>query len=137
MSMHILIAGAGIGGLSAALCAVHFGHRVTVVERAKALREVGAGIQLPPNAMRVFRALGLEAGIARNAFAPEAIEARMGETGRTLFDIPLGPSAEDRWGAPYLHIHRADYIEALRAALVARAPGSLRLGAGLSDYRQT
>ncbi len=135
--MHVLIAGAGIGGLGAALCALHFGHRVTVVERADKLREVGAGIQLPPNAMRVFRALGLEPGIARNAFAPEAIEARMGETGRTLFDIPLGEAAKDRWGAPYLHIHRADYIAALRSALEARAPGSLQLGAGLADYRQT
>ncbi len=135
--MHILIAGAGIGGLTAALCALHFGHSVTVLERAEALREVGAGIQLPPNAMRVFRALGLEAEIARNAFAPDAIEARMGETGRTLFTIPLSDAAQQRWGAPYLHIHRADYIAALRDALKARAPGCLRLGAELTDYRST
>ena len=133
--MDILIVGAGIGGLAAALCAAHFGHRVTVLERADALREIGAGIQLPPNAMRVFRELDLEAKIARDAFASEAIQARMGESGRTLFTIPLAAQAEDRWGAPYLHIHRADYVRALAGALERRAPGALRLGAEVARYR--
>ena len=80
--MKLLICGGGIGGLTAALCGLHHGHAVTVLEKARALDETGAGIQIPPNAMKVFIALGIADDIARNAFRPEAIEARMGESGR-------------------------------------------------------
>jgi len=135
--MKVLIAGAGIGGLTAALACAQFGHEVVLFERADALTEVGAGIQVPPNAMKVFAALGLADDIAANAFRPEAIEARMGETGRTLFTIPLADHAVRVWGAPYLHIHRADYIAALANALELRCPGTVRLGTGVSAYRNT
>lgn len=134
--MNILIAGGGIGGLSAALCCLHFGHKVTVLEQANYLGEVGAGIQLPPNAMKIFMALGLEEKIAVNAFSPEAIETRMGESGTTIFTIPLGNAAQIRWGAPYLHIHRGDYITALKEALMAKAPNCIKLGAALISYTQ-
>jgi len=130
--MRIIIAGGGIGGLTAALCCLHH----TVFERASELGEVGAGIQLPPNAMKVFQALGIDEEIAKNAFQPEALEARMGETGRPIFTIPLTEQSMFRWGAPYLHIHRADYIEALSQALAARAPDALGLGAGVKTYVQ-
>jgi len=115
--VKVLIVGGGIGGLTAALCCLHFGHDVTVFEQASGLGEVGAGIQVPPNAMKVFEALGLADAIAEKAFRPEAIEARMGESGRHIFTIPLAQQAVVRWGSPYLHIHRADYVEALRRAL--------------------
>jgi len=134
--VRILIAGGGIGGLTAALCAHHHGHEVTVFEQAEALGEIGAGIQIPPNAMKVFKALGIDKLITENAFRPEAIEARMGETGRPIFTIPLAQQAENMWGAPYLHIHRADYIAALREALMARVPDALQLGAGVAGYTQ-
>mgnify|MGYP000017630489 CR=1 FL=1 len=134
--MHIIIAGGGIGGLTTALCCAHFGHHVTVLERAAALTDVGAGIQIPPNAMKVFQALGLDADIARDAFAPTALETRMGETGQQIFRVPLGALAVQRWGAPYLHIHRADYITALAEALSHRAPDALRLGASVLGYTQ-
>ena len=135
--LKVLISGGGIGGLTAALCCLHFGHEVTVLEQASELGEVGAGIQLPPNAMKVFDALGLSGAIAKNAFRPAAIEARMGESGRPIFTIPLAEQAIARWGAPYLHIHRADYVEALRKALVEKAADVLRLGAPVKNYHNS
>ena len=85
---------------------------------------IGAGLQISPNGMKVFEALGMSDRIAANAFQPEGIELRMGRSGRVVFDIPLGLSAADRWGAPYLHLHRADLVEALAAELAERAPGA-------------
>jgi len=82
--VKVLIAGGGIGGLTAALCCLHFGHGVIVFEQAAEIGEVGAGIQIPPNAMKVFRALGLADKIARRAFRPEAIETRTGESGAAI-----------------------------------------------------
>ena len=134
--MKIIISGGGIGGLSAALCALHFGHQVTVLERAPALGEIGAGIQLPPNAMKVFEALGLDAALGEAGFRPDAIEARMGKSGFELFHIPLAEAALARWGSPYLHIHRADYIGVLAEALRAKNPDALRLNAELVRYWQ-
>lgn len=140
--MKILIAGGGIGGLSAALTCAHFGHEVVVLEQASALGEVGAGIQIPPNAMKIFRALGIADRIARDAVKPTAIETRMGQSGRSIFSVPLVDSsgadfAAQTWGAPYFHIHRADYISALRDALDAYPSVQLHLGATLTSITQT
>jgi len=98
--MKVLIVGGGIGGLTAALCCLHFGHEVIVFEQAEEFGEVGAGIQIPPNAMKVFEALGISDAISEKAFRPEAIEARMGESGTSIFTIPLAQQAIDMWGSP-------------------------------------
>ena len=98
--MKILIAGGGIGGLTAALALTQFGHDVTVLEQADSLGDVGAGLQISPNGMKVFEALGLSDRIAENAFQPEGIEMRLGQSGRVVFDIPLGLAAADRWADP-------------------------------------
>jgi salicylate hydroxylase len=135
--MRVIIAGGGIGGLTTALCCLHFGHEAIVLEQADEFGEVGAGIQLPPNAMKVLSALGLQNQITAKAFCPEAIETRMGISGTTIFNIPLTAHSIDKWGAPYLHIHRADYIAVLVAALQVRAPEALRLNAQLARYDQT
>ncbi|MEM9599987.1 MAG: FAD-dependent monooxygenase [Pseudomonadota bacterium] len=135
--MKVLIAGAGIGGLTAALCCLHHGLEPCIIERAHKLSEVGAGIQIPPNAMRVFEAIGLNDAIRRDSFAPDAIEARMGRSGRHLFRIPLQDHALSRWGAPYLHMHRADYVHALADTLHQRAPGALQLGLSVQSFTQT
>ena len=135
--MKVLIAGGGIGGLTAALCCLHFGYEVTVFEQAREIGEVGAGIQIPPNAMHVLDALGLSEKISARAFRPEAIETRMGESGAPIFTIPLAAKAEERWGAPYLHIHRADYIGVLAQALRTAAPEALQFGGRVAAYRQT
>jgi len=134
--MKILIVGGGIGGLTTALCCVHQGHEVIVFEQASILGDVGAGIQLPPNAMKIFEKLGLAQTLRHYAFAPQALEARMGESGRHIFSIPLTPKRIKKWGGPYLHIHRSDYIKVLYDALIARAPQAVRLGVDVARYRQ-
>ncbi|MEM9054447.1 MAG: FAD-dependent monooxygenase, partial [Pseudomonadota bacterium] len=134
--MRILIAGGGIGGLTAALCLNQAGHSVTVFEQAETFSEVGAGLQLSPNAMRVYRKLGLERALLEVGFLPEAAEIRLGESGQRLFAFPLASAAEKRWGAPYLHIHRADLIDVLRNIAIAQAGITLRTGAMVDTYSQ-
>lgn len=130
----VLIVGAGIGGLTLAHALLKCGKTVRILESAAALQEVGAGIQIPPNAMKVLRALDLDQAVMERAFQPAAIEARMGQSGRPIFDIPLAETSVKRWGAPYLHIHRADYIAALSDNLPG---GTLQLNAKVIDYAQT
>ena len=130
-----LIAGAGIGGLTAALCLQRRGWRVRVVERAAELREVGAGIQLSPNAMRVMDALGLrEALEADGAVRPEAITLKLGDSGKTLLRAPL---SDTRFGAPYFHVHRADLLKVLTSAVEANDPKAIRLGSELNGFTQS
>lgn len=133
-SLHIVIAGGGIGGLTAALSCAHFGHKVTLLEQAPELGEVGAGLQISPNAMKVFRALGIADNVAAKAVAPDMIEARMGRSGTVIFSVPLAQYARETWGAPYLHIHRADYITALHRAISDQTHIDLVLGAGVEGY---
>lgn len=140
--MKILIAGGGIGGLTAGLACAHFGHEVVVFESATAFGEVGAGIQIPPNAMKVFRALGVADRIARDAVQPTAIETKIGQSGRSIFSVPLvdeggADLAERLWGAPYLHVHRADYIAALIDALRDKPSVKMILGAAVTTIDQS
>lgn len=135
--MKILIAGGGIAGLTAALCFAEDGHDVTVLEQAAAFGEVGAGLQIGPNGMRVMQALGLEAELRRTAFEPERIEMRFGESGKTIFTIPLKDKAIDRWGAPYLHIHRADLISIFENACNTAPNIEVRFNTQLQSVEQT
>ena len=130
--LDVLIIGAGIGGLTLAHALTQRGKKVRVLESAPALENVGAGIQIPPNAVKVLRALGLEKAVTANAFQPRAIEARMGRSGRPVFNIPLAEEAKKRWGAPYLHIHRADYIKALSEGL---PEDTIELNARVKSYQ--
>ena len=134
--MKAVITGGGIGGLTAALCLLHSGWDVEIFEAAPALGDVGAGIQISPNAMKVFEALGLADALAEAGFRPDGIELRMGVSGRRLIRAPLGDTATKRWGSPYLHLHRADLIGVLKAALEVRAPDCLRLGQSVTGYEQ-
>jgi len=129
--IDVIIAGAGIGGLTLAQALLQRGMTVRILESAPVLKPVGAGIQIPPNAMNVLRALGLDTAVTARAFQPIAIEARIGMSGRTIFEIPLAETAETRWGAPYLHIHRAEYISALSENLPY---GVLHLNARVTRY---
>lgn len=130
-----VIAGGGIGGLTAALCFHHQGWSVEVCEKSLELGEVGAGIQISPNAMKVFEALGLDDALLEVGFRPEGIELRMGESGLRLIHTMLGDAALNRWGSPYLHIHRADLISVLQSALLERAPNAVRLDAAVEKYQ--
>jgi len=133
----VLISGAGIGGLTTALCCIHKGLQVTLLEKAAELTEVGAGIQIPPNAMKVFEALGVQNFIAEKAFKSECIETRMGQSGASIFSISLGDYVLKRWGAPYYHIHRADLISALEAALLATGKLDLLTNTEVIGYTQS
>ena len=135
--MNVLIAGGGIGGLTAALAFQQFGHTVTVFEQSNIIGEVGAGLQISPNGMRVLSILGVASQVAADAFRPKAMEMRMGKSGRTVFSLPLRKAAIQRWGADYLHVYRPDLIEVLKDALLARAPNALQLGKDLQSYEQT
>lgn len=134
--MKAIIAGGGIGGLTAALCLTQVGWEVEILEQAAELGEIGAGLQMSPNAMKVFEALGIDQRLEDTGFEPGGIELRIGLSGMELIHAPLGKAARARWGSPYLHIHRADLVAILADALNTRAPGAVRLGQSLVSYDQ-
>ena len=107
---HILIAGGGIGGLTAAIILAQNGARVDLFEQASQFSEVGAGLQLSPNAMHVLKAVHLENEIQGLGFSPEYAALRHYKSGHIHLKTPLKTKGENRYGAPYLHIHRADSV---------------------------
>ncbi|GGB61576.1 MULTISPECIES: FAD-dependent monooxygenase [Henriciella] len=126
-----LIAGAGIGGLTAGLALARQGWAVHILEAASGFREVGAGLQLGPNAVKVLSALGVSDAVRAVAFEPEALELRLGRSGRPVFRIPLD---EAGWGAPYYHVHRADLVETLAAELLKTGQAEIRFGTRAEQY---
>jgi salicylate hydroxylase len=132
-SRSIIIAGAGIGGLTAALALARAGYRSVVLEQAPRLEGTGAGIQLSPNATRVLIALGLGDRLRSRVIAPEAIRVIDARSGRDIVRVPLG-GAEARYGAPYWLIHRADLQALLVDAVEESIDVELRLGARVEDY---
>lgn len=130
-----LIAGAGIGGLTAALALAKTGWDVVSFERATVLEEFGAGLQLTPNCTRILERLGVLDAIRELAMTPTAIRIRRGRDDTELSRLDL-TRAEQRWGAPYLVIHRADLQRALLDAAKQEPRFELRLGqelAGLAE----
>jgi salicylate hydroxylase len=121
----IAVAGAGLGGLTAALALLQRGFDVSVFEQSNELREVGAGVQLGPNAMRVFAALGLEEAIAAFSFVPEAHVVRSGKTGAAIATTQMKGVYEAQYGIGYHTMLRADLQNALAERL---PPGVLQLG---------
>lgn len=121
---RVLVAGAGIGGLTAALALAKAGRKVTVLERRTKVEEIGAGIQLSPNASRVLIDLGLGLALARVAGEPERVMIRHGEGGGRIVDMPLGQVIRERFGAPYWVVHRADLqtvlLDAVRSQPLVR-----------------
>ena len=115
---QVIIAGAGVAGLTAALAFAERGYAVRLFEQASRLEAVGAGIQLSPNATHILRKLGVLERLLPAALRPEAVVLKDAATLRELARVPLGQAAEARWQAPYLVAHRAD----LQAALLAQVP---------------
>lgn len=110
----MLIAGGGIGGLTASIALAREGLAAEILERSSFGDETGAGIQLGPNATRLLASLGVIDAIEPHAFRPEAIVVFDGVSGRKLTAVPLGRSVVARYGAPYLTLHRADLHAGLR-----------------------
>lgn len=119
----VAIVGAGIAGLTLALALARRGVECMVLERAAVLAEVGAGLQLSPNASRVLRDLGLGDAIDRAGVRPAALVVRDAAAGgRAIVRLPLGSAIEATYGAPYVVIHRGDLQAALLDA-VRSTPG--------------
>lgn len=135
--MKALIAGGGIGGVTAALCLLDAGWEVELYERSAAFGEIGAGIQISPNGVRVLERLGLRPALDRVAFRPEALEMRIGTSGTQLFRIPMREHAERRYGAPYYHVHRADLLSLLTEALGTRAPRAVAFAKELAGFEKS
>ena len=129
----IIVAGAGIGGLTAALALAAKGFRVVVLEKAERLEEAGAGLQLSPNASRVLVELGLQPRLASRAVMPDAINIMSAREGGEIARLPLGEAASFRAGAPYWVVHRADLQAALQAHVNDNPDIELRLGCQFDD----
>ncbi|MGQ0582458.1 MAG: FAD-dependent monooxygenase, partial [Reyranella sp.] len=119
--LNVAVVGAGMGGLAAAAALRLKGIDVTVYEQAKQFARVGAGIQIGCNAMHVLRGLGLEARLRSQTFYPRSWNNRDWRTGEVMFDMIFGPSAEEKYGAPYLLAHRGDLHEALASIVPTEA----------------
>jgi salicylate hydroxylase len=134
--MKVVIAGGGIGGMSAALALLRAGHEVEVLEQARALTEVGAGIQISPNGSRALDHLGVFADLERTSVTVEKKEFRLWSSGKTwpLFD--LGSQAVEKYGYPYLTVYRPDLLKALEDGVRDLAPDAIRLSAKVVGVEQ-
>jgi salicylate hydroxylase len=132
-ALKVLIAGGGIGGITAALTLRRHGIDAALFEQAEAFRQVGAGIQISSNAVRVLRGLDLSEALARVAVYPEARDYRAWDTGERLFWTPLGARAEAHFGAPYYHVHRADLLDVLLGGL---GDANVHLNARVESFDQ-
>lgn len=131
---EVLIAGAGLGGLTAAAALTLAGHRVSVFEQAPQLGEVGAGIQISANAARVLDAIGVLDRVEAVSAVPNEYRFRMFDDGETLQTIPLGKGYRDRHGVPYLTVHRADLHAVLAERVLELAPDCVHLGHRVTGF---
>jgi len=130
----VIVAGAGIAGLTTAIALARAGMRATVIEQATRLEEAGAGIQLSPNATNVLIQLGLGERLRPLVMTPQAIRVMAGGSGREIVRIPLGQEIERRYGAPYWTIHRGDLQAALVSTVRAEQDITLKLGMRVEEF---
>ncbi len=127
---HVAIVGAGIAGLTAALSFARHGIESDIYEKAEALTEVGAGLQISPNASRILQELGLLDALASLWLEPEAVRLVSGRSLREIAAVPSGSFARARWGAPYGTLHRATLQGVLLRAVQGNPLCHLHFGTG-------
>jgi salicylate hydroxylase len=135
--LKVIIAGAGIGGLTAAACLLKRGFRVHLHEQAATLGEIGAGIQTSANAVKVLYDLGLRDELEKVAVRPKAFEYRRFDTGELMHRIPLGEQHEKAYGTPYYHLHRADIHDILVRKVLQLDPDCITLNAKAIGFEET
>lgn len=136
MKSSVIVVGAGIGGLAAALGLLRAGQRVQVLEQVEVLGEVGAGLSITPNAGKALRYLGLEQELVRIGSNPPAGCIRHYATGAVLVRLPQDQGRE-RYGMPLYHVHRADLHAALLAAVRALDPDCVVTSATVRSVEST
>jgi salicylate hydroxylase len=134
---RILVAGAGIGGLTAASCLAKAGHHVEIYEQAPQLAEVGAGIQISANAMHVLRHLGLADAIVGVGVSPGAYVFRLHDSGEVIQRFSLSEEHKRLHGAPYTQLHRADLHDILAAKAREFDPAIVRLNHKVTGFSET
>ena len=137
MTLQLVVAGGGIGGMAAALAASRAGCNVQLLERAVAFSEVGAGVQLGPNVTRVLHAWGLSAALRSVAAFPARLQVKSAAGGEVLGELPLGQAMATRYGAPYATVHRADLHGLLLEALTQHADIKMHAGRALQSFSQS
>jgi len=133
----IIVIGAGIGGLAAALALLKRGLDVEIYEQAPELKEVGAGIQISSNGTRVLYALGLEGALKRVQVLPSRRVIRHWATGETWNWFDLGPVTAARYGTPHVMLHRADLHDLLAAGVRSVKPDAIHLDARCAAIAQS
>ena len=133
----VLIAGAGLGGLTAAACLLRKGFSVEIFEQAPQLGEIGAGIQQSANGVKVLYDLGLKAAIEAVAVKPIDYEFRRFDTGELMHKIPFAQAHERDHGTPYYHLHRADLHRILADKVQSLDPNCIRLNCKVTGFSES
>lgn len=133
---HVIIVGAGIGGLTAALSLQRHGFRVSVYEQTSELKEVGAGLLVTPNAMHALDFLGVGEAIAATSNVSSEFEIRHYKTGEVMRRRPGGDFYKSKYGAGHFQVHRSDLHSALSAAVLANDPTCIHLDQAFTDLEQ-
>jgi 6-hydroxynicotinate 3-monooxygenase len=127
---RIAVIGAGLGGATVAAFLQREGFEVRLYEQARAFERIGAGIHVSANVMKVLRHLGAEHRLSQIGIHPDKFTSRKWDTGEVLFELPLGETGEQKYGASYITVHRGD----LHAAILDKVlPGTIAFGKQLVD----
>ena len=137
MQDKVVIVGGGIGGLATALALVRRGIDVEVYEQAPQLRELGAGVQISANGTRILHALGLKDALEKVQVLPAGKAIRLWNTGQTWTVFELGMESVERYGFPYITIHRGDLHDVLARALLQAKPDAIHLDRKCVGLTQT